>query len=244
MNPVLSVRRARLCYGGVTALADVGFDLAPDTITVLLGANGAGKSTLLRAILGLERLDKGSIRVGGFDPRADGAEVRRRTGYVPDHPDAYGWMTVRDLRRFLRDEYPGWSEQHTGVLLERAAVPQGVPLRELSRGKAALAMLALALAPEPSLLLLDEPSARLAPTAREELLGVLLEIAPADGGAILVSTHDLELASRLADRVLVLEQGRIAAELDVRSIRDGQSLARVQQFLRELYPAADLEVVT
>ena len=229
-NPA-SVRGVSVRFGAREALPGVSFDLAPDTVTVLLGDNGAGKSTLLRCVLGLRRPDGGEVRVLGIDPVREARSARQACGYVPDQADACGWMTARDLFRFLRGQYPEWNAERARDLIERLRAPFDTRFDAMSRGESAKVMLAAALVPSPALLVLDEPFARLAPPVREDVLRTFLEEAPAAGGAALVATHDLDLAARAADRVLVLDGGRIVSDCG-----PAELAARGLDGLRALYP--------
>jgi len=196
--------RGRAVLDGLTLRVERG------EVLVLLGENGVGKSTLMRCVLGLHRPEAGRIEVAGLDPIRDATRVRRRVGYVPDKPDAYPWMTVPELFRFLRAHQPSWSDARANGLAEALRVPLDVPMRDLSRGQGMKAMLAAAVAPDPEVLLLDEPFAGLDPLVREEVLkGVLRELC--DGQRTIVcATHELDAAARIADRVAVLANGRVA----------------------------------
>lgn len=194
-----------------TVLQDVDVELVPGTVTVLLGPNGAGKSTLMKLGLGLLRPDAGTVRVLGLDPVRDARQVKERTGYVPDAPDAPRWMTPRELYRFLAPQYPRWDASVVERMVESQNLPLDVPFRALSRGQGAKAMLAAALAPKPELLLFDEAFSGLDPLARNELLTGFLEEFRVGEGTALVATHDLDLAARIADRVIVLAHGRVTA---------------------------------
>lgn len=241
MNPLLEIVGLHLRFGTKAALARVELALAPDTITVLLGTNGAGKSSLIRCALGLQRPHAGTVRTLGVDPLRAGSAWRDALGYVPDQPDAYPWMTARDLFRFLAAQTPRWDAARADGLLERLGAPRERAFAAMSRGEAAKVMLAAALTPRPRLLVLDEPFARLAPPVRDEVLGVFLAEAPSAGGAVLLATHDLDVAARAADRVLLLDGGRLAADLDVAALDERASLhAR----LRDLYPESETSTVT
>ena len=153
-------------------------------------------------------------------------------------------MTARDLFRFLRGQYPSWSPTRAERLLECSNAPTDTRFDAMSRGEAAKVMLAAALAPAPALLILDEPFARLAPPTREEILKVFLEEAPCPGGAALVATHDLEVAARVADRVLVLEQGRLNGDFELEELLASSEEPRsLAQRLRSLYGADKQEVL-
>jgi ABC-2 type transport system ATP-binding protein len=243
MNTILKVNDLAVRFGTRDALAGVSFELAANTTTVLLGSNGAGKSTLMRCILGSLAPRRGTIGVLGRDPLRDATAVQRSIGYVPDEPDVYGWMTARELMRFLREHYPYWSDERASRLLDRLDVPLDTRFDAMSRGEASKAMLAAALAPAPRLILLDEPFARLAPPVRDEVLRAFVEEAPFEGGAALVATHDLEVAARIADRVLVLDQGRLSAGVELDRVFDGRGAqTNLPDALRALYPQSREEV--
>ncbi len=237
MNPTLEIRALRKRFGSRVALDGIALELAQDTITAVLGTNGAGKTTLLRCILGLLAPDGGSIRVLGRDPLREARAVRNAIGYLPDQPDAYAWMCAQDLFRFLRVQYSSWSDERAERLLARLSAPAATSFSAMSRGESAKVMLAAALAPAAPLLLLDEPFARLSPPAREDVLSAFLEEAPQPGGAVLLATHDLDLAARVADRVVILERGRLVADEEVHALHAGVGPARgLCQRLRSLFP--------
>jgi len=218
MNPIVNVSGLSKRYGDNQVLEHLDLQLQPDQLCVLLGSNGAGKSTLLRALIGLERVNAERLTVLGFDARRQGDQLRRHVGWVPDESDVPKWMTPADCARFHAGRFVGWSDDRLTMLFERMQVPTGRRFGALSRGEAAKAMLALALASAPRLLILDEPLARLDPHSRDQVLACLLEEAPVKNGACLLATHDLDVAVRAADRVLVLEDGRIRDALDTQEL--------------------------
>jgi ABC-2 type transport system ATP-binding protein len=205
--------RARsLCksFGRKRVLEALELELAPGQVTALLGENGAGKSTLLRLAIGVLKPDAGALVVNGFDPLRQPRKLRQSVGYVPDKPDAYDWMSVRDLCRFLRPQYPTWDSSYADSLVQSLRIPEKTSFKGMSRGEGMKAMLAAALAPRPPLLLLDEPFAGLDPLVREEVLrGVIGELRAGER-TVLVATHDLDVVARIADRVAILAGGRIA----------------------------------
>lgn len=236
--PLLSVRGLTKRFGRRDVLHDVDLDLHAGETTVLLGTNGSGKSTLLRCLLGLERCRVREHVLLEEDPRRRGERARERVGYVPDHPDVYPWMTATELYRFLAPSYPTWSPERAARLAGRLAFPTDRPFEALSRGEAAKALLVAALAHEPQLVVLDEAFARLAPPVRDEVLELFLEEAPLEHGAALVATHDLELAARLADRVLVLDAGTLVADVTPDELHTRPGSCGLPQRLRELFPGA------
>lgn len=194
-----------------TVLDTIDFRLHEGAVTVLLGANGAGKSTFMRLALGVLRPDAGTLHVGGLDPLKKPRAVRQRIGYVPDKPDVYDWMTPRDLYRFLKPQYPTWNADHVAQVAGELKVPLRTPFRGLSRGEGMKAMLVAALAPQPPLLLLDEPFAGLDPIVREDVLRGVIGALREGEKTVLCATHDLDVAARVADRVAFLAGGKIVA---------------------------------
>ncbi|HEX6884480.1 MAG TPA: ABC transporter ATP-binding protein [Planctomycetota bacterium] len=245
MNEIMRVEGVSKRFGKTRVLADVGFVLQPG-VTVLLGENGQGKSTLLRLLLGLLRADGGTLRVLGLDPLRDGRELRTRVGYVPDQYDNPGWMTPRELFGFLAPQYPRWDAARAERLSQAWEIPLTRPFKHLSRGQAARAQLVAALAQSPELLLLDECFAGLDPLARRDLLaGFLAELAEHEIPTLAVA-HDLDVAARLAERVMVLSEGRIrrhgtleeVLELDGESARVARGLLRTLEECSAPVPAA------
>ena len=209
MSAIVTVEHVAKRFGKTRVLEDVSFELPAQGVTVLLGENGQGKSTLLRLLLGLLKADGGSLRVLGLDPVRQGRELRQLVGYVPDAPDNPAWMTPRELMSFLRPQYHAWNQERAERLSKAWEIPLERTFKQLSRGQAARALLVAALAQSPKLLLLDECFAGLDPLARRDLLaGFLAELAEQEL-PVLAVTHDLDVAARMAERVLVLADGRV-----------------------------------
>ncbi len=215
--------------------------LAADRHIVLEGPPGTGKSTLLRLLLGLDRADAGELRVAGLDPFHTASEVRRRIGYVPDQPDVYDWMSPKELYGFLAPQYPRWSRELEERLVARLGVPRTTRFAALSRGEAAKAMLVAALAPQPDLYLFDEAFSGLDPLVRDEVLGAFLAEVELAHRAALVVTHELDVAARLADRVAVLNEGRIAVCADLDELAGGAETGALPRRLKELLGDVVLE---
>ena len=204
-------------------LDGVNLTVAPGEVVVLLGENGAGKSTLLKALLGLLPPVRGSMRVAGADPVAAPDAVRARVGYVPDRPDAPGWMTVAQLLAFTAAHHRRWSAEAVRATLDVLSVPTDVPFRHLSKGQGMKAMLAAALGPDPDVLLLDEPFSGLDPMARDEVLRSVIRGVGSRPRAVLCATHDLAVAARLADRMVLLAEGTVRdLDLDASPAPDAQ----------------------
>jgi ABC-2 type transport system ATP-binding protein len=209
MNTILDCKGLDVRFRKKRVLVDLDLQLADGATTVLLGGNGAGKSTLLRVLLGVLRPRAGTVRIFGKDPLRAHREVLQRIGYVPDVPDCPGWMTARDLFTFLRPQYSTWNDTLCARLAEELAVPMRTKFASMSRGQGMKAMLVAALAPEPQLLLLDEPFAGLDADASQRLVATLAGLPRSC--TLVVFDHRRDCL-RCCDRVLVLAAGQLAPE--------------------------------
>lgn len=222
-------------------LRGLDLEVEPGSCTVLLGRNGTGKSTLMRLALGVLRPSAGQFCVAGLDPARQPDAMRQRVGYVPDRPDAPRWMTVARLFEFAAAHYPTWNRATARELTDQFDVPTDTRLGDMSLGQSMKAMMALALAAEPRVLLLDEPFAGLDPVVREDVLRAVIGALRDGERTVLCATHELDIAARIADRVAVLEDGLIAthgALAEVLGERDeGMDTAAAPQGLQRVMAA-------
>jgi iron complex transport system ATP-binding protein len=220
MNALLELTAASVVLRERVAIGEVSLTIARGEIVALLGANGAGKTTLLRAALGLAPVEFGTVSLGGTDPAYLSARERAlRAAYLPQRPQAIWPVSVEHLvalGRFAHGAAPDRLALSDQAAVDAALEACGLtPLRrrrmdEISGGEKARAHLARTLAQQAPLLLLDEPTAGLDPA---QALGVAeIMRARAADGAVLFSTHDVALAARVAQRVLLLQEGHVIAE--------------------------------
>ena len=242
-DPAISLEGVTFAYGKKVALRHVTLRVPRGTTTVLLGTNGAGKTTTLRLCMGLLRPKSGSTRVLGLDSARQRDALSARVGFVPDQPDAWGWMTAKDLFRFLAAHHPRWDAARGAGLLEQLRVPADRPFRAMSRGESMKAMLAAALAPAPEVLLLDEPFGGLDPLVHEEVLRGVIGAMGSRPRTVLVSTHDLDVAARIGERVAVLHDGELRRDLSVEALAAAGEGAAGREALRHVLAEAAGEVV-
>lgn len=215
MDDLLCIRGLAKRYGDFTAVAGLDLAVAPGSILALLGPNGAGKTTTIRVVMGQLHPSAGTVTVGGLDCWESRAEVMRLVGYLPDEPAYLDHLTGRELLRFagrLHGIVPAEIAARSQPLAERLHISDALddPAVTYSLGMRKKLGLMLALVHRPRLLVLDEPSAGLDPHATRDLHAILREFADA-GGAVMHSTHLLDQAERLCDRVAVIHRGRLAA---------------------------------
>jgi ABC-2 type transport system ATP-binding protein len=207
-------------FGPKVALDNVRLAVPRGTVFGLVGVNGAGKTTLIKHVLGLLRAATGSVRVFGRDPAADPAGVLVRVGYLSEEPDLPGWMRVGELLRYTRAFYPNWDPAFAEELRESFALDPAAKVKHLSKGQRARTGLLLALAHRPELLVLDEPSSGLDPIVRRDILGAVIRTIAEEGRTVVFSSHLLHEVERVADRVALIDRGRVVFSGALDDIKD------------------------
>jgi ABC-2 type transport system ATP-binding protein len=208
-EPVIETAGLTKRYRRTVALRDLTAAIPAGGLTALLGPNGAGKSTLLKLCLGFERPTAGSLRVMGVDPVRHRADAVRRIGYVPQAPSLYRDMSMDDHIALARAIRPGFDVAHARDRLASLEIAPSAIAGQLSGGQQAQVSLAIALGTRAPLLLLDEPLASLDPLARREFLAVASEAARGGDVSIILSSHVISEIEPVADRLLVLGEGRV-----------------------------------
>lgn len=200
-------------------LNDVSFNIEPGQVTALLGHNGAGKTTTLRLIMGIVRKDSGCVSLGGLDHLRDEKEFKQRIGFVQEESFFYNGMTIAEFCDFVSPFYCDWNKELAQQLLQALDLPGAKKLAQLSKGMRTKVSLVVALSHVPRVLLLDEPISGLDPRARVETLKLLRRAAHEDGTAVLFSTHNLYEVDQIADRLIIVDRGRVLAEEDLAALR-------------------------
>ena len=204
---VLEVRGLRRRFGKVSAVDGVDLNVREGEIYGFLGINGAGKTTTIRLLLGIIAAEAGTISLLGETTRRTSVAQKRRIGYVSQEQNFYPWMTCRALGRFVGAFYPTWDAAEFSRLLKVLEVPEERRVSQLSGGMRAKLALALALAPHPAVLILDEPTAGLDPLARREFMQLIVAQARQHHRTTFFSSHLIDEVERCADRVGIIHQG-------------------------------------
>jgi iron complex transport system ATP-binding protein len=220
VSDLAALDRVSAGYAARSVLADVTLDVRAGEVLALVGPNGAGKTTLLRTLARQLRPARGTVLITGEDPwRHSAGWAAARVAVTPSEPTSAWPLTVRDTVTLGRAPHRGWVLPYTAAdkeVVERALSRTGLTdfddrlTTELSAGEAQRVLLARALAQEPRVLLLDEPTSHLDIRFQGEILGLLQSLAR-DGLAVVAAMHDLNLAARWADRIAVLAEGRVQA---------------------------------
>lgn len=203
--------------GGTVAVSGLDLQIERGAAYGLMGRNGAGKTTAVRLLMGLLRPDHGSARLLGSDFCSAPRPVRARVSYVSQTEQLPSWMTLEELSRYASQFYDRWNDALARDLAKRWALPSKRAIGQLSSGEQRKAAILLALAPQPEVLLLDEPAAGLDPLARRELVDELVTVMTRGNGCtILFSTHVTNDLERIAEFVGFMDRGRLIlnAKLD------------------------------
>ncbi|MFP4502010.1 MAG: ATP-binding cassette domain-containing protein [Candidatus Hydrogenedentota bacterium] len=207
-EPVVQVDGLSRRFRKKQALDGVSLTVPRGVVFGLVGENGAGKTTLVKHLLGTLRAQQGTVRVFGLDPCAHPVEVLSRIGYLSEDRDLPGWMRVRELMAYTQAFYPDWDPAYAEQLRARFHLDPDARIKQLSRGETAKMGLLTALAYRPPLLLLDEPSSGLDPSARRDIVGAIVRTVADEGRTVIFSSHLLEEVERVADIVAMIHEGQ------------------------------------
>ncbi len=221
MVPAISCSNLFKNYGSKKVLQGINLEVPSGTIFALLGTNGAGKTTLIRSLLGLTPKTSGDIKVLGAEPYQIGPQLRQRIGYVSEDQGLYGWMTVSAMIKFCKALYERWDDGLVNKYLERFQLDSGSKIKTLSKGQTVKLALILALAPQPDLLILDEPMNGLDPLAQYEFMQIVLKDFNLEGRTVFFSTHILADVQSTAHQGAILHNGKIQTVGRIDEIRKG-----------------------
>lgn len=228
---MLNISHLTKCYGDKKAVDDLTLHIAPGEIYGFIGHNGAGKTTTLKSIVGILQFDSGEIAIDGHSIQTEPLECKKALAYIPDNPDLYEYMTGIQYLSFIADVF-GVSAQDRQTRIEKYAGlfeltdDLGQPIASYSHGmKQKLAIIA-AWIHNPKLIIMDEPFVGLDPKASHLLKGMMHEICQ-DGGAIFFSTHVLEVAEKLCDKVAIIKGGKLIRSGTMEEVKGDDSLEEV-----------------
>jgi ABC-2 type transport system ATP-binding protein len=215
MADAIMTHRLTKSYGGRTVVDNLNLHVPQGTVYGLLGRNGAGKSTTLKMLVGMVHPDYGRAELLGEEVATLSPATRGRVAYLAEGHPLYSWMTIGEAVAFTRSFYPAADPHLVEQILEHFALSPRAKISRLSKGERAQVSLALAIAPDPQLLILDDPTLGLDTNVRRDFLESMIQIIQRRGRTILFSSHILGDVERVADRIGIMLDGVLRVDCPV-----------------------------
>jgi len=224
-------------YGDVKAVDNLSLHIAPGEIYGFIGHNGAGKTTTIKSVVGILKFDEGEVYVDGISVKDKPLECKKIIAYIPDNPDLYEFMTGIQYLNFVADIFAVGAEERAERIKKYADMFEltedlAQPLSAYSHGMKQKLAIISALIHEPKLIIMDEPFVGLDPKAAHLLKGVMREMCDS-GCAIFFSTHVLEVAEKLCDKIAIIKEGRLVKSGSMEEVKGDTSLEAVFLELEE-----------
>ncbi len=234
---MLRIEHLTKTFGEKKAVDDLSLHIAPGEIYGFIGHNGAGKTTTLKAVAGILRFDSGEIRIDGLSVAEQPLECKRRLAYIPDNPDLYDYMTGIQYLNFIADIFGVSAADRQARIRELAqrfelTADLAQPIAAYSHGMKQKLAIISAWLHRPRLIIMDEPFVGLDPKAAHLLKGMMREHCDG-GGAIFFSTHVLEVAEKLCDKVAIIKAGALIRSGTMEEVKGDDSLEEVFLELEE-----------
>lgn len=227
MNEILNIKNLAKSFGRKKVLENFNMTLQKGKVHGLIGKNGEGKTTLARMIMGIIPSSEGEIFYKDQKIEFKHTLYKKEIGYIPEDSFFYSWMTIKDLLDFNSSFYPKWNSKKANELLEKFSLDKKQRIRTLSRGMKLKLGLIVALASEPELLILDDPTSGIdVPTRQDFLRGIIRELSEA-GTTILFSTHLIHELERIVDHLSILQDGHLILDEDYQKIKNAAKRVRI-----------------
>ena len=228
---MLKIEHLTKAYGEKKAVDDLNLHIAPGEIYGFIGHNGAGKTTTLKSVAGILQFDAGEITIGGISIKENPLECKRRFAYIPDNPDLYDYMTGIKYLNFIADIFGVGANDRQERIKKYAdafelTADLAQPIAAYSHGMKQKLAIISAWLHEPKLILMDEPFVGLDPKASHLLKEMMRQVCD-EGGAIFFSTHVLEVAEKLCDKVAIIKSGRLIRSGTMEEVKGDESLEDV-----------------
>ena len=228
---MLNIEHLTKAYGEKKAVDNLSLHIAPGEIYGFIGHNGAGKTTTLKSVAGILQFDAGEITIDGISIKENPLECKRRFAYIPDNPDLYDYMTGIKYLNFIADIFGVGANERQARIRKYAdafelTADLAQPIAAYSHGMKQKLAIISAWLHEPKLILMDEPFVGLDPKAAHLLKEMMREMCD-EGGAIFFSTHVLEVAEKLCDKVAIIKSGRLIRSGTMEEVKGDESLEDV-----------------
>ena len=228
---MLKIAHLTKTFGEKKAVDDLSLEIAPGEIYGFIGHNGAGKTTTLKSVVGIQQFDAGEITIGGISLKEDPLACKRQLAYIPDNPDLYDFMTGIKYLNFIADIFGVSASDRQARIQKYADLFEltddlAQPIAAYSHGMKQKLAIISAWLHQPRLIIMDEPFVGLDPKAAHLLKGMMREFCDA-GGAIFFSTHVLEVAEKLCDKVAIIRGGKLIRSGTMEEVKGDDSLEEV-----------------
>ena len=228
---MLYIEHLTKTFGEKKAVDDLSLHIAPGEIYGFIGENGAGKTTTLKSVVGIQQFDAGEITIGGTSIQKDPLTCKKQIAYIPDNPDLYDFMTGIKYLNFIADIFGVSSEVRQARIRKYADLFEltddlAQPIAAYSHGMKQKLAIISAWLHDPKLIIMDEPFVGLDPKASHLLKGMMREVCD-QGGAIFFSTHVLEVAEKLCDKVAIIKGGKLIRSGTMEEVKGDDSLEEV-----------------
>ena len=228
---MLTIQHLTKRYGEKKAVDDLSLHIAPGEIYGFIGHNGAGKTTTLKSVVGILQFDEGEITIDGHSVKADPLTCKRELAYIPDNPDLYDFMTGIKYLNFVADIFGVGAAERQARIRKYAdgfelTDDLAQPIAAYSHGRKQKLAIIAAWLHQPRLIIMDEPFVGLDPKASHLLKGMMREVCD-NGGAIFFSTHVLEVAEKLCDKVAIIKGGKLIRSGTMDEVKGDDSLEEV-----------------
>ena len=228
---MLKIEHLTKTFGEKKAVDDLSLHIAPGEIYGFIGHNGAGKTTTLKSVVGIQNFDEGEITICGTSIKADPLTCKKQIAYIPDNPDLYEYMTGVKYLNFIADIFGIGSAERMERIHKYADIFEltadlAQPIASYSHGMKQKLAIISAWIHEPRLIIMDEPFVGLDPKAAHLLKGMMREVCD-NGGAIFFSTHVLEVAEKLCDKVAIIKAGKLIRSGTMEEVKGDDSLEEV-----------------
>ncbi len=236
-NLMLRIEHLTKKYGDYKAVDDLSLHIAPGEIYGFIGHNGAGKTTTLKSVVGILQFDEGEIFIDGTSVTADPIKCKKELAYIPDNPDIYEFMTGIKYLNFVADIFGVSSADRQEKIRKYAEIFEltadlAQPISTYSHGMKQKLAIISAWIHSPKLIIMDEPFVGLDPKAAHLLKGMMREVCD-NGGAIFFSTHVLEVAEKLCDKIAIIKEGKLIRSGTMEEVKGDDSLEEVFLELEE-----------
>ena len=227
MNIAIQTEGLTKIFGKQMAVNNLNMEVKIGSVYGFLGPNGAGKTTTIKMLLGLIRSSFGTSSLLGCNSTKLSPQLKQKIGYVAENQRMYLWMRVSEIIRYTAPLYPTWDKNYCNELITKLELPMDKKIGELSKGMKIKLALLLAISYKPNLLILDDPSSRLDPVARHEILENIISIIDEGNRTVFFSSHLLDEVERVADDIGIIDRGKLKISMSLQALKSSVKKVRM-----------------